>query len=307
MGFGEDVALAGHVGDDDGLSVSDEGGVDVFVGAGEFLDCVDMESAFVGECGCAYVGGADVGLEVSDFVYEEGEFAEAGEIGDAVDLELELECGDEGGEVAIADALTVAVDGSLDLGSAGLDCCDGIGYAEAGVVVGVDADGDGEFGGDLCGGGADEIWEGAAVGIAEDEGVCAGVIGGLEGLDCVIGVFAEAIEEVFSVVEDGAAVLFEVSDGFVDHGEVFLGGDAENLCDVEEPGFADDGDDGGFSFEEHGDLGVFVYGDPAAAGATEGSELSLAEGDFAGFLEEGGVAGVRAGPTAFDKVDTEVV
>jgi len=46
VGFGEDVALAGHVRDEDILGIADERGIHVLVAAGQLLNGMDMETAF---------------------------------------------------------------------------------------------------------------------------------------------------------------------------------------------------------------------------------------------------------------------
>ena len=59
-----------------------------------------------------------------------------------------------------------------------------------------------------------------------------------------------AIESMFRVVKDDFAVVFEKSDRVRDHREVFIGRGAQHFGDVQQPGFADDGDDGSSSFEQ---------------------------------------------------------
>ena len=68
----------------------------------------------------------------------------------------------------------------------------------------------------------------------------------------------------------------EVAHGVGDHGEVFLRRDAEDFGDVEQPGFAEDGDDGRVGVEEQAHLGVLGDGRVGAAGRAEGGEFGVA-------------------------------
>jgi hypothetical protein len=73
------------------------------------------------------------------------------------------------------------------------------------------------------------------------------------------------------------------------------------------PSFADDGDGGRFGVEQHLDLRIVLDLHLAAAGHAKGGDLRGLPGALGGFLEEGGVLGVRAGPAAFDVVHAEVI
>lgn len=172
--------------------------------------------------------------EVGDVVYVTGEFGEFGEVWDDLVPHFELEVGDDGGEVAVAGAFAVAVDGALDLLCAGADGGECVGDTEAAVVVGVDAEGGGgETGADFADDFFDFVWEAAAVGFAEHEDVGSAFEGGLEGGEGVFGFIFEAVEEVFCVVDDFATGLFAEVHGVADHGAIFFWGGAEDFGDVE--------------------------------------------------------------------------
>ena len=98
----------------------------------------------------------------------------------------------------------------------------------------------------------------AAVGVAEAEDIGAGLLGGFERAQGVIGVGDVAVEEMLGVVDDFLAVILEVADGFGDEDEVLFVGDAERALDVEVPGLAEDGDDRGAGFDEGADVAVLV-------------------------------------------------
>ena len=149
--------------------------------------------------------------------------------------------------------------------------------------------------------------DGAAVGIAEAEDVGAGLMGGLQGAQGVIGIGGVAIEEVLGVVDDFLAVILDVADGFGDEDEVFFVGDAERAFDVKVPGLAEDGDDGSAGFDQGADVAVFVHGILGEAGAAEGGELGVVQVEFGGALEELLVLGVAAGPAALNVINTELV
>jgi hypothetical protein len=103
------------------------------------LHGVDVHAALVGEGGAADPGLAGVVAEVGDSsTYSESSLSLQGGFGQARRVQFEGEIGDDGGEVAVAGAFAVAVDGALDLGGAG-EGGQGVGHAQADVVVGVDA------------------------------------------------------------------------------------------------------------------------------------------------------------------------
>ena len=79
---------------------------------------------------------------VADFIDELGEFLQlAQRRGWQTGLiELEHQVRDDAGEIAIARPLAVAIDCALHLGSARLNGGQGVGHAQADVVVGVNAD-----------------------------------------------------------------------------------------------------------------------------------------------------------------------
>ncbi len=79
-GLCEDVALAGHVRDDDVLAVADLRGVDVLIGARELLHGMHVQAALVGEGRGADERGADVMDDVRHFIDEERKLAQLREI-----------------------------------------------------------------------------------------------------------------------------------------------------------------------------------------------------------------------------------
>jgi ketopantoate hydroxymethyltransferase len=77
----------------------------------------------------------------------------------------------------------------------------------------------------------------AAVCLAQHDEVRAGILRGFDGFERVFGVFLEAVEKVFRIVEHLAAVLLQIGNGVGDHGQVFLQRDLENFRDMQRPKF----------------------------------------------------------------------
>jgi len=174
FGGDEDVGLARELGDENVLGVADELWLDVLVAVSNFLDGVDMHAAFVGEGGLADKGSANEVRIVGDVVDKEGEVLEVLEVGDDLVAELELKDGDDGGEIAVSGAFSVAINGALDLGGSSAAGFDGVSDSELAIVVGVNTDfnlGE-DLANELCDL-SDFVGKGAAVGVAENDIVCA--------------------------------------------------------------------------------------------------------------------------------------
>ena len=185
--------------------------------------------------------------------------------------------------------------------SAGFKRSKGVGEAETGVVVRMDADGRLlERGDGGAGGRSDFSGQGATVGVAKDDAVGTAGDGGEHGGDGVGRIFLPAIDRVFAIVDDFATMGLQESNRVADHLEVLLGRAAEDFTDVEGGGLAVDGDDRGIDLEEAADLGVFGGAHALAAGRPEGRQLGVLELDFLGAGEELDVTGIRARPAAFD-------
>ena len=299
----DDVAAAGLVADEDGALVADDGRVDVLVGGGELTDGVHVRAALVGEGRGADPRTARIGGEVGDAVDEARQAGEALQRGrgDALPAELQLGAGDDGGEVAVAGALADAVDGTLDVRGASFERGEGVGEAETGVVMRMDADGrllERGDGGTRSRG--DFGRQGASVRIAKHHAVGAASDGCEHGSDRVSRIVFPTIDRVLAVVDDLAAVGLQEGDRVADHLEVLLGRAAEDFADVQGGSLAVDRDDRGIDLEQAADLGVFGGTHALAAGRTEGRQLGVLELDLLRAGEELDVAGIGARPAAFD-------
>ena len=150
----------------------------------------------------AWVAGHQVG-HLADVV---GDLRQAREllVADAVDAHLQLEVGDDADQVGVAAALAVAVDRALHLRAPASTAASDVGHRQVGVVVGVDAERRRTAPRATARtASAIRAGQGAAVGVAEDEALGAGLGGGAQALERVRRVGAEAVEEVLGVEEDG--------------------------------------------------------------------------------------------------------
>src|SRR6185436_5946170 len=118
----------------------------------------------------------------------------------------EGERGDDTDQVAITRAFSVTVDGALDVSGAGIDGGDGIGDAEAAIVMGVDADAGAQLAARHLGDACDLAGQTTAVGIAEDQNISAGLLGRFPSGDGVFGLVLVAVEGVFRIVNDGPSL-----------------------------------------------------------------------------------------------------
>src|SRR6478609_3190837 len=84
----------------------------------------------------------------------------------------------------------------------------------------------------------------AAVGVAQHEYVGSGVLRGFKRAQSEVLIGRVAIEKVFGVIDDLAAVLFQVTDSARDYVEVFFFADVETIFRVKVPALAEDGDYG---------------------------------------------------------------
>lgn len=245
--------------------------------------------------------------DLGDGVRDAGHLGEGALREDAPPV-LDLQRGDDREEVGVADALAVAVRGALDVRGARVDGGQGVGDGAAGVVLGVDAQAGAGVGED----GRDDRGhlgrQHAAVGVAEDDHVGAGLVGGAYDRLRVLGVGPVPVEEVLAVDEDAAALGDQVGDGVADHLQVLFERGAQGELDVPVVGLGDQGDHGGTRLQQGPDLRVLGGRTARPAGRAEGDQLRVLEVDLgAGAGEELGVAGVGARPAALDEAHSEVV
>ena len=246
-----------------------------------------VHAAFVSERGDADPRLARVGLEVRDLIHEMRQLAQFRQrrFRHRAAAHFQSERGNDADQIAIAGAFAVAIDRALHLRCADVHRGDGIGDAEAAIVVRVNADARGQFGFGNCGDAADLRRQTTAVGIAQHDAFGAGLVG-----ERVFRFVLVTVKGMFRVVNHRLAMAFEKFHGVRDHREVFVRRGAEHLSDVKQPGFADDGDDGRFGFEHLPHQFVFVDRHAFATGHAERSELRVFEFASARLLKKCHVA-----------------
>ena len=128
-GFHHDVGSARKFADEDALTITHRGWLDVFETGGKFIDRIDVHAAFVGEGGTTDEGGTWIVVEVGEFVDKAGKFGQLAEIALGQDFfsEFEFKKREKGGEITVSSAFAVAVHRALDLKGTFLDGGDGIG------------------------------------------------------------------------------------------------------------------------------------------------------------------------------------
>ncbi len=147
-----------------------------------------------------------------------------------------------------------------------------------------------------------------AVGVAEDDDLGAGLVGGAYHLLRVRGIGVVAVEEVLAVDEDAAALRAQIRDGVADHREVLVQGGAQSQFHVPVVRLGDQADDRRLGLQQRRDLRVVLGPHARLAGRAERDEPRVLEVDLrARPLEELGVPRVRPRPAPLDEADAEVV
>ncbi len=304
------LARPGHVRDQHAHVVADQLRVDVLVQVGVHLDGGRVQPGLVREGRSPHVGLAVVHRDVGDAgdgVADPGCLRQ-GCGGHQRPAVLQLQVGDDGDEVGVAGALPVAVHCALHVHHAGFDGGEGVGDGAAGVVVAVDAEVDADLG--CCG---DDVAhpgrQHAAVGVAQDDDLRAGLGGGADDLEGVVGVGAVAVEEVLAVDEHPAAIGDEVAHRVRHHGEVLLQRGVQGAEDVLVMALRDDADHLGGRVQQRLHLRVLRSGGAHLAGGAEGHQFRVLQLQFTTGCgsEEGGVVGVCARPAALDEPESQLV
>ena len=152
------------------------------------------------------------------FVHEPGKFLELRQRfrGHAGFFSLSATQGDDAGQVAIARAFTVTVDGSLNVGRAGFQSRQSVGDAESDVVVRVNADLAIQFA--ACG-----LGDGGDFDKAGNRHSCRTTprnprfFGSAPVSSAYSALSLLAVERMFAVVDDELAVIFQIFHGVGDH------------------------------------------------------------------------------------------
>jgi hypothetical protein len=145
------------------------------------------------------------------------------------------------------------------------------------------------------------------IGIAKHDVVRSGFLRRLPGRQGILGLVFKTVKSVFRIVDDRSAVSLEESDALGDHCQVLSRGGAQHFGDVQQPAFADDGDDRCFRFEQLPHQLILFHTQTLAARHAERGQTGVLEPAAPGAHEEFHVFGVRAGPAAFNVLNPEGV
>ena len=253
---------------------------------------MNVQASLVRKCRQAHIRRADIVRDVGQLVDEDGDLAEHAQVGNYFEAEFQLQRRDQGGQVAVADPLAVAIDRPLNLNGTGFDGDKGIGYTKAAIIVRVNSDRRSQMRNRPRGRFSQKIGQRAAIGIAQHDQVRASLMGGLDGRQRVVWILAKAVEEMLGVIEDLAIMLLQEANRVGDHGEILLEADPKHLGDVQRPGFTNDGYHRRFRRQQHLHLGVLLNLHSAAARHSERGDLRVLPFALRRLLEKRGVLGI---------------
>ncbi len=120
----------------------------------------------------------------------------------------------------------------------------------------VDADHAAEFRANVGDDSADFGCRRSAVGIAEAKHIGSGLVRGFKSAQREIAIVNVAVEEMFGVVDDFAAMLLQVRDGFGNQREILIFADAERAMHMQIPALSEDGYDGGFGVQKLANVAI---------------------------------------------------
>ena len=315
-GFVKDVAFAGQIGYHYPPVAAHQFRIDVLVGNRVAHDGADVQAALVTEGAPADKRPAGERGDVGGFADEPGNLFQLFQVfrRHTRVSHFQAEDGNDGGQVGVAAAFAVTVDSALHHVGPGPDAGQGVGHGQSAVVMGVDADFDPvAFSGrvqliaDRPGGPLDILGQGAAVGVAQDQGVGPGVGRGGQGRQGVCRVPGVSVEKMLGVEKHFQVMLFQVSHGVTDHGQVFIQGVVHDFRDMQIPGLADNGHGRGAAFDQKFDVLILLHRHPAFTRGTEGRQPCVLKIDLPGELKKPQVLGVGPRPAAFNVVDAEII
>ena len=99
--------------------------------------------------------------------------------------------------------------------------------------------------------------QGAAVGVAEDDGLGAAIDRAFQGFQGIVLVILEAVEKMFGIVEEVVDGGPEKGQGVLDEPEVVVQFDMQGVAYMNIPAFAEDGHRRGLGTEQRQEIGVF--------------------------------------------------
>jgi len=115
------------------------------------------------------------------------------------------------------------------------------------------------------------------------------------GSQCIGWVGAQAVKEVFGVVEDRAALLAQIGHRIGDHGQILFGRCLQHLVHLHVPGLADEGNNSCLGRQERLHRRVARGRRALTTRHAEGAQRGMAPRDQARLLEKDRVLGLDAG------------
>ena len=250
-------------------------------------------------------GSPDVGVAIGQFVHEEGNLPELGQIGNHLKPHLELETGNHRGEIAVAGTLTIPIHRPLDLDGTGPDRGKGIGCPHATIIVGMNSDFSREAladsGRDRC----DFIRHRATVGITENKDIRPTLRSCGKSRHGEFRIILVPVKEMLGIIKDLATPLLEIGHALTDHCAVFLMRNTQNLLDLKLPTLAENRYDRRGRLQQLGNLGIFGDFDACTSGASESRKLGFSKITGSRFRKEGHVLRIGSGPPSLDVIHPE--
>ena len=269
-----------------------------------------MQAGLVSEGAGPDIGLAAVGRNVGDLadgVRDPGGLAQASRLQQRHTL-LDLQVRDQGEDVRVTGALSVAVDGPLHVGRARVDGGHRVGDRTAGVVVAVDAHARTGRVDDIANDVGDLGREHPPVGVAQRDDLGARLGRGPDALQRIGPVQPVAVEEVLRVEEHPPPLTAQEGHRVANHREVLLQRGPQGLLDVPGMRLGHEGDDRRSRVEQGPHERVGVSARPRSAGGAEGGQRGVAQRQLAlGSGEELRVLGVGAWPATLNEAHPELV
>ena len=213
LGFVNHVAAARQVGDQNALVVTDQFGVNMFIGFAVFLDSGDVQPALVGEGAGANVGLTLVRLDIGQLVHGTGNRRQALELAraDTPVAQLELEVGHDRAQIGVPAPLAKAVDRTLHLTGSGLHPGQRVGHRQLAVVVAVNAQPAVQSGGRPSRP-ADLVRHAAPARIAQNQHIGPGLGGSRQTRQGVVGAGLVAVKKMLGIEKDLVHASLEIGD-----------------------------------------------------------------------------------------------